>query len=417
MLGANPSTTSAPVPGMRTARHETSEPTRVLHVVHRMGRGGIETWLMNVLRTIDRERFRFDFLVYTRDSSAYDDEIRTLGSNILRCAPPANLVSHVRELGRILRTKGPYDVIHVHGSSDIGYTLRTAKQAKIPIRIAHSHNNSEESDRRLRSYVYRVITSYWMQRHMTWGLGCSNVACTYLFGPRWRSDARCLVLYYGLDWEPFRPIAECRADADAEVRATRASLGIRPDALVIGHVGRFAAQKNHSFWLQVAACLAGRRDDVHFLLVGDGELRPAFEEQIRQCGLQDRFTLTGVRSDVPRVMRAMDVFLFPSHFEGLGIVLLEAQASGLPCVVSDSVALEATVIDHQVSRLPLAASPETWATRVLEMSSQDAVGNHRAAWNTVSHSEFSLPYCIDRLTELYTGRPTDRGHAADRSAS
>lgn len=414
---------SAPVPGpgtgMAKARHEAGVPTRVLHVIHRMGRGGIETWLMNVLRTIDRERFRLDFMVYARDPSAYDDEIRALGSRILRCAPPADIVSHTRQLGRILRSEGPYDVIHVHGSSDMGYTLRTAKRAQIPIRIAHSHNNNEEGDRRLRSYVYRVITSYWMRRHMTWGLGCSNVACAYLFGPRWRSDARCRVLYYGLDWEPFRPTpdaprsrgtasgAGCRADVDASRRTMRASLGIPQDALVIGHVGRFAPQKNHTFWLQVAACLADRRDDVHLLLVGDGELRATFEEQVRQRGLQGRFTLTGVRSDVPQVMRAMDVFLFPSHFEGLGIVLLEAQASGLPCVVSDSVTPEATVVEHQVSRLSLAASPETWATRVLEMSGQDPSRYHRVAWDAVNRSQFSLPYCIDRLSELYEGKPAD----------
>jgi glycosyltransferase involved in cell wall biosynthesis len=372
---------------------------------------------MNVLRTIDRERFRFDFLVYTTDRCAYDDEIRALGSNILRCAPPASVLSHVRELGHILRVKGPYDVIHVHGSSDIGYTLHAAQRAKIPIRIAHSHNNNEESNRRLRSYAYRVITSYWMQRHMTWGLGCSGAACAYLFGPCWQSDARCRVLYYGLDWEPFRPDAECREGADTSMRAMRASLGIPQDALVVGHVGRFAPQKNHTFWLQVAACLAGCRDDVHFVLVGDGELRSAFEEQVRQHGLQDRFTLTGVRSDVPHIMRAMDVFLFPSHFEGLGIVLLEAQAIGLPCVASDSVASEATVVEHQVSRLSLTASPATWAAKVLEMSTQDKSSNHRAAWNAINRSEFSLSYCIDRLTEFYEGKPIDRGNAASRGTS
>jgi glycosyltransferase involved in cell wall biosynthesis len=194
----------------------------------------------------------------------------------------------------------------------------------------------------------------------------------------------------------------------------RASLGVPQDALVIGHVGRFTPQKNHAFWLRVAVRLADRRDDVHFVLVGDGELRPAFEEQVRQRGLQDRFTLTGVRSDVPHVLRAMDVFLFPSHFEGLGIVLLEAQATCLPCVVSDSVTPEATVVERQVSRLSLAASPATWAEKVLEMSTRDRSHAHRAAWDAVNRSPFSLSYCIDRLVEFYTGGPTDRANEAGR---
>jgi glycosyltransferase involved in cell wall biosynthesis len=382
-----------------------------------MDRGGIETWLMNVLRNVDRDRFRFDFMVYTADHCSYDDEIRALGSTILSCAPPAEAARHAQELTRLLSTQGPYDAIHVHGSSDIGYTLRTAARAGIPIRVAHSHNNSEERRRRLRSYAYRVVTRRWMKAHMTVGLGCSRAACTYLFGGRWRSDPRCRVLYYGLDWEPFRPDTDRPPGARSSVRATRAALGLPQDALVIGHVGRFAPQKNHGFWLQIAECIAARRDDATFVLVGDGELRPAFEEQVRQRGLQDRFVLTGVRPDVPQVMQAMDVFLFPSHFEGLGIVLLEAQASGLPCVVSDAVPPEATVIEHQVSRLALKASPATWADAVLEAAVGDRDRDRRAAWDAVTRSPFSLPYCIDRLEEIYDRTGADRGSGYDRRMS
>jgi glycosyltransferase involved in cell wall biosynthesis len=180
-------------------------------------------------------------------------------------------------------------------------------------------------------------------------------------------------------------------------------------------VGRFAPQKNHGLWLQIAECIAVRRDDVRFMLVGDGELRPAFEEQVRQRGLQDCFVLTGVRADVPQMMQAMDVFLFPSHFEGLGIVLLEAQASGLPCVVSDVVPPEATVIERQVSRLALEASPATWAEAVLRAAARDRDRDRRAAWEAVARSPFSLPCCIDRLEEIYDWTRAARGNGYDRS--
>ena len=147
-----------------------------------MGRGGIETWLMDVLRTIDRERFPCDFLVYTEEKRAYDDEIRALGSRILRCAHPSKALSHVRHLQCILATEGPYDVIHAHGALEMGSTLREASRANIPVRIAHSHN-AGESARRLRSRAYRIlITRRWMNQYMTHGLGCSRVACAFSLG-------------------------------------------------------------------------------------------------------------------------------------------------------------------------------------------------------------------------------------------
>jgi glycosyltransferase involved in cell wall biosynthesis len=184
--------------------------------------------------------------------------------------------------------------------------------------------------------------------------------------------------------------------------------------LVIGHVGRFAPQKNHGFWLQIAECIAARCDNAYFVLVGDGELRPAFEEQVRQRGLQDRFVFTGVRSDVAQMMRAMDVFLFPSQFEGLGIVLLEAQASGLPCVVSDVVPPEAMVTERQVARLALEESPATWAETVLRSAARDRNRDRRAAWEAVASSPFSLPYCVDRLEEIYGGIRMNCGAGYDR---
>jgi glycosyltransferase involved in cell wall biosynthesis len=373
-----------------------ARPIQVLQVISRMGRGGIETWLMNVLRNIDRERFKFDFLVYTTQACAYDDEIRALGSRILPCIPPSRAIPHTQDLRRVMTTEGPYDVVHTHGSSAVGHTLRMAAWAGIPVRIAHAHNAPKNVRRRLRSYVYRVITGYWMKKYMTHGFGCSEVACAHLFGERWQSDSRCHVLYYGLDWEEFRK--------QADVSAIRERFGLPQDALVIGHIGRFVPQKNHDFWLEVSTYVAGNRDDAYFLLVGDGPLRKTFQDKVRQWGLQDRFVFTGVRPDVHCLLQAMNVFLFPSHFEGLGLALVEAQAVGLPCVVSDTVPAEATVIERQVRRLSLGARPDVWAKTVLEAAAQGGRRNHLASWNVVAHGQFSLAHCLNRLSEVYEGK-------------
>jgi glycosyltransferase involved in cell wall biosynthesis len=371
-----------------------ARPIRVLQVVQGMGRGGIETWLMNVLRNIDRERFKFDFLVYTTWPCAYDKEIRSLGSRILPCVPPSRPIRHLQDLRRILIAEGPYDVVHVHTEA-AGAILRMAARTRIPIRIAHEHNAPRNAKRRLRSYVYRIITGYWMRKYMTRGLGCSEMACAHLFGRRWCSDSRCAVLYYGLDWEGFRE--------QADVSAIRKSLGLPQEGLLIGHVGRFAPQKNHNFWLEVARCVAASHHESYFLLVGDGALRESSQDKVRQWGLQDRFVFTGERPDVRSLLQAMDVFLFPSHYEGLPIALIEAQAVGLPCVVSDTVTVEATLIDPQVQRLPLSAPADVWAKTVLEVAGQGGHRNQLAAWNAVAHSRCSLTCCLDKLAEVYQG--------------
>ena len=369
-------------------------PVRVLHIVHQMGRGGIEAWLMDVLRTIDRARFACDFLVYTTERQAYDDEIRALGFRILPCTHPSRPLRHTRHLRHLLATEGPYDVIHVHGSSEAGNTLREAASVGIPIRIAHSHNTSE-GVRRLRSYAYRMVTRQWMLKYMTHGLGCSGVACAHLFGEDWKSDRRCRVLFYGRNWERFRE--------PADTSTIRANLGLPQNALVIGHVGRFHAQKNHGFWVKVAQNIAARREDARFLLIGDGTLRESIQDRVRQYGLEDRFVFTGERTDVHDLLQAMDVFLFPSLYEGLPNALLEAQAVGLPCVVSDTITPETTAVEGQVSQISLELSPERWAKEILEMSAQDRHENHPTAWATVAHGAFSIDYCVDQLVDIYRG--------------
>lgn len=375
-----------------------ARPIRVLQVVQGMGRGGIEAWLMNVLRNIDRERFKFDFLVCTTQPCPYDKEIRELGSRILPCAPHSRAIRHLQDLKRIMIGEGPYDVVHAHTDNEAaGATLRMAALARIPIRIAHIHSAPTKAKKRLRSYVYRIITDYWMRKYMTRGLGCSEVACAYLFGRRWTSDSRCAVLYYGLDWEGFRE--------QADVSAIRKSLGLPREGLVIGHVGRFVSPKNHNFWLEVARSVAASRHDSYFLLVGDGPLREPIQDKVHQWGLQDRFIFTGERPDVPSLLQAMDVFLFPSLCEGLGIALIEAQAVGLPCVASDAVTVEATLIEPQVQKLPLSAPADVWARTVLAVGHRGH-RNQLAGWNAVVRSRFSLTHCLNRLAEVYQGEDT-----------
>jgi glycosyltransferase involved in cell wall biosynthesis len=361
---------------------------RILHAVGGMNRGGIETWLMHVLRGIDRRRFQVDFLVHTEQACAYDEEARALGSRIIPCAHPHRPWRYLRDLDRVLREHGPYDVVHSHLHRFSGIVLRAAEGRGVPIRIAHSHVAGIDRAAGPLRRGYLRLAGRWVQRHATLGLAASVQAAQDLFGERWRDDPRWRVLVYGIDLSPFT--------VAPERPRVRAELGIAPDAVVLGHVGRFEPQKNHGFLLDIMA--AARRIDprVRPLLVGDGPLRPQMERRAAKLGL--RATFTGSRPDVPRLMQgAMDAFVFPSRFEGLGLVLVEAQAAGLPVITSDVVPPEATVADQAVRRVSLSESPEVWARAALAARPPD----RRGCLSAVTASPFNLVATIDRLLTNY----------------
>ncbi|HEV3301887.1 MAG TPA: glycosyltransferase family 1 protein [Planctomycetaceae bacterium] len=374
------------------------KPIRVLQVLGALNRAGAETWLMNVLRHIDREQFRLDFLVHTTDAGAYDSEVRSLGSRIFPCVGPRNPLAYSRALRKILRTEGPFDVVHSHVHAYSGFVLRTARQAGVPLRIAHSHCDTSMLDARSGAArrVYLALMNSWIQKHATLGLAVSRQAAVSLFGANWSADPRWRISYCGIDLGLFRE--------QADRAAVRNEFKIPANAFVVGHVGRFDYQKNHKFLIEIFATLAQRRPDARLLVIGEGPLRPTIEEQVARSGLQDRVIFAGPRPDVPRLMTsAMDAFVLPSHFEGLPLVLLEAQAAGLPCLLADTVAEETTVNPALVRRLSLSQPTEAWCDelaglcRSLEHESRDE------ALRVIEQSPFNILTGVARLQEFYRG--------------
>ena len=333
---------------------------RILHVLGMMERGGAETWLMHIIRMIDRDRYRMDFLVHVPEPQEYDDEIRTLGSALIVCPHTRQPVRYARDFLRVLRERGPYDVVHSHVHQYSGLVLRLAKRAGVPVRIAHSHLDASalEADASLPRRAYLRLMRHWIDASATDGLAASAQAAADLFGADWRTDARYRTLFCGIDLDPFGACV-CRA-------AVRAEFAIPAGAFVVGHVGRFTGQKNHAFLLDIAAETARRDPSVYFLLVGEGELRPAMQERADALGIGERVIFAGARADVPRLMRGvMDAFLFPSRYEGLGLALVEAQAAGLPCVFSAVVPCEADIVPPLVRRLSLDQPARDWADALL----------------------------------------------------
>lgn len=322
-------------------------PIRILHIVTYMGRGGLETMLMNYYRAIDRAKVQFDFLTHRDFRADYDDEIEALGGKIYRL-PNLNPFSrsYLGALDRFFREHPEYRIVHSHLDCMSAIPLKAAKKHGVPVRIGHAHNSNQPRDAK---YLLKLFFKRMIAGQATQLFACSEEAGRWMFG---NADFR--VLNNAIDAGKYA--------FDADIRSTvRRELGLPADALVVGHVGRFDPQKNHRFLVEIFEKMP---EDARLLLVGDGVLRPDVEQQAEALGIRDRVLFTGVRTDVDRLLQAMDVFLMPSLFEGLPVSIVEAQAAGLPCLISDKVPIECKKTDL-VTQIPLDASPAKWAEAVL----------------------------------------------------
>ncbi|MEJ2071326.1 MAG: glycosyltransferase [Syntrophobacterales bacterium] len=357
----------------------------ILQVVGGLNMGGSETWLMNVLRLLDQSHFHMDFLVFTNKDYYYNSEIRNLGAKIIISKPKSWRFPFT--FRRILQDHGPYNIVHSHPHFLSGYILFWAHCFGIPIRVAHSHTDTTRSRRFGRGNLFRraymQVMRQAIKNHATAGLAASREAAKALFGDDWSLDPRWRLLYCGLDLTPFA--------APVDRQKVRQEFGLNSQDFVVGHIGRFHELKNHQFLIKIANEMIKKDSNTRYLLVGDGPLRPTIESQVSEAGLTHWVIFTGVRNDVPRLMLgAMDVFLFPSLLEGLGLVLVEAQASGLPCVISDIVPSEADIINSLITRLSLTKSAQEWSEEILSLRNLLPQISQTGALKIVEESPFNI---------------------------
>lgn len=373
---------------------ERKRPVRILHVVGGMNVGGVETWLVQVLRNIDREQYRMDFLVHTDKPCVYDEEIRSLGSAIIPCLHPTNLPLYAFNFFRALKQYGPYDVVHSHVHHFSGFIAWLSKLAGVPARIVHSHSDTSTLRRPKQFFreSYLRCTKYLIKMCATAGLACSRQAAKDLYGETWEKDERWRLLYCGVDLKPFR--------ASVDRLEVRKEFGIADDAFVLGHVGRFSAVKNHSLLIDIFAEVVRQEPRAHLLLIGDGPLRDEVVEKVNRLGLQSKVSFAGIRSDVPKLMKgAMDIFVFPSCYEGLGLVIIEAQAAGIPCIINATLPAELDVVNGAIKRMKLVSSANAWVYAVLNFKRQQTYGQRILA--SIENSKFNLSESISELENLY----------------
>lgn len=361
-----------------------SKPIRILQVVTHMNRGGLETMLMNYYRQIDRSRVQFDFLVHRDERAAYDDEIESLGGKIYRLP---RLVpwsaSYQKALDRFFETHPEYKIVHVHQDCLSSVILKAAKKRGIPVRIAHSHNNSQDKNLK---YLIKLFYKRKIPQYATELFACGQAAGDWMFG-----GAPFRILNNAIDSIAYRYDAET-------ARQIRKESGISEDALVIGHVGRFSPQKNHAFLLDIFSEIHKKNEKAVLLLVGGGDLRSEIEAKAESLGLSEKVIFTGVRSDVSALLQAMDSFVFPSLYEGLPVTMIEAQAAGLPCFISDKVPPDCIVTDL-VQTVSLDDSPESWAEKILSLRGEP----HRDTYDEIVRAGFDIAENAKWLEEYYLG--------------
>lgn len=321
---------------------------RVLHCFNGLDNGGVEAFVMNVYRNIDRTKIQFDFLLRDNNRTHYWDEIESMGGRIFVTPTyPKRAISNYFETKKFLEEHREYETIHVHANSLIYMNaIKIAKKLKIKNRIIHSHNTRPQKD--ILVYLHKHNKKH-IDKYANIKLACSNVAGEWMF------DSDFQVINNGINSEKFRYNEKIRNDI-------RDQLGIN-DEVLIGNIGRFVEQKNHSFIIDVFSEYKKMNTKSKLLLMGFGELENDIRNQVEQLCLEDDVIILTDRNDAYNILQAVDVFLFPSKFEGLGISLVEAQASGLSCLVSDNIPKEA-IFDNRVNVLSFDENKSVWANKL-----------------------------------------------------
>ena len=366
------------------------EPLRVAHVVGKVVLGGVDQVVLNYHKHVDRSRVQFDWFVDGLEPTPLDDEIQELGGRLVRLPAYDDDLKANLTVFKTALAEGGYQAVHAHLNTLSVFWLRQAAKIGVPIRIAHSHSTAARGEwvRTLPKHLLRPFS----RRYATHFMACTEHAARWLFGERLVDSGKVSVLPNAIELERF-------SFSDSGRAAVREDLGL-VGRNVVGHVGRFMYQKNHEFLVKSFAVVAKRDADAMLLLVGDGELRKEVEDQVTALGLADRVVFTGRRTDVPNLLQSMDVLAFPSRYEGLGMAVIEARATGLPCLISEYVPIEPT---QHITQVPLegrSGGSDIWADNLLA-AMREPLDRHITDPSIIP--AYDIRAQAPKLTEWYEG--------------
>lgn len=375
--------------------HPSPAKPRVLHVLKSLPLGGIETWLMHVMRK-DRDSFvQHELLLMVEEPGVYEAEARELGVPIHKLPHTGSWIRWLSDLRRFLKERGPFDAVHSHPSRVGGAIVAIAALAGVPSRIAHQHDarSAGPDFRSVREALLRRGTMVLTKLAATRRIGITEAAIADIAGKNWRRRKNCSILLYGFDFSSFEGATE-------RGEALRQELQLGRTDKVVGHVGRFDPVKNHDFLLRIFARVARTDPSARLVMVGKGRLEPEIRALADELGISKAVRFAGSTQDIAAYMALFDLFLFPSFSEGLGIVCVEAQAAGTRVLASDTVPREAAVVPGAVEFLPLALGEKAWAKRASELLGQPKPDAEE--WRRlVEQSAFGIERCVHDLHEIY----------------
>lgn len=361
-----------------------SEPVRVAQVVGKMVGGGLEAVVMNYYRHIDRDRYQFDFIVDSDSTLVPADEIESLGGRVIEVPPYQKQPSNSRALEQLFRQE-KYQIVHSHMNALSVFPLHAAAQAGVPIRIAHSHSTSGRGEyaRNLLKAILRTQSN----RYPTDRLACSRLAGDWLFG----TNVPYTVIHNAIDLQQY-------AFDPAKREKVRQELGIGEKTFVVGNIGRLTEQKNQQYLIEAFANMLPERPDSALVIAGMGPLEEKLKSFVHEIGMEQWVHFVGQRSDADALYSAFDVFCLPSLYEGLPVVGVEAQASGVPCIFSTDVTDE-VILTRGACMLNNKLAPEEWARALLKLPLADSNATRCADGNLLKG--FDITHEVKCLEQVY----------------
>ncbi len=357
---------------------------RLLCIVGGMNVGGAETFLMKVYRNLDKTQYQMDFAVSIEGDGTYDDEIKALGGKIYHITPKSKgVIKNFCDIKKLVKKEQYKYVLRTSQHSLSAMELLAAKFGGAKVRVYRSSNSNTASVNKKQLWIHRLC-SFMPKWFANVRIAPSTEAAEFMFGKNCITKGKATILNNGIDLDVYKYSENDRKQIRKDFHLE--------NKLIIGHIGRFNHQKNHKFLLEIFNEIKKHRENAVMMLVGKGELEEEIRKEIEKMKISEYVIFTGVRSDIPQILSSMDVMVFPSLYEGLPNVIVEAQASGLPCILSDRITKEVNITES-VRYLSISEPLEKWAIEAIEKGENDRVD--------VTHMLFEKGYDIQSVSKKF----------------